>query len=105
MTDEDLLSPLLPFVDRAATARALSIVPPPLPDHLICGRLGSTHFVVTLDGDHDCEASLSVEHGRPTKAQVVAFFRRWGVEPISKEALLISNGKALHFIVRRGTRQ
>ena len=75
------------------------------PNDLVCGYLGNTAFVVTLDGDGHCEASLSRADRAPTPGEVMAFFRKWGVLPEFTKPALIYGGKGLHYVVAKGRRR
>lgn len=97
------LAPLRPLMDKSLTARIKATHAGP--SDLVAGCLGSTRFVVTLDADGHCEASLSTHHGKPSLAQIAAFWARWGYEPDYPVPQRISNGKALHWIVRKGRPQ
>ncbi|WP_299663895.1 hypothetical protein [uncultured Ruegeria sp.] len=51
----------------------------------IQGFLGRLSFIVTVDDDDHIEVSLSVDGPlKPTDAQVKAFFKKWGEQPIAE---------------------
>lgn len=99
------LTPLLPLCDKAAARRAMSALPPSeKPDHMVIGRLGAVSFVVTLDGDGECEASLCADIGKPSEATIRAFFDKWGQPVPTTRPTVISGGHGLHWVVSRGVR-
>ena len=100
------ITPLLPLCDPAAAQRALAQLPKgQRPDKMFVGRLGACSFVVTLDGDGECEASICAPVGSPSDAAIAAFFLKWG-QPLPKvKPTRISGGRGLHWVVSRGVRQ
>jgi hypothetical protein len=101
MADLIDLSPLRPIEDRATIAAIWAMPISPQPDRISAGRLGNLAFVVTLDGDGHCEASLSRADRAPTPGEVAAFFRIWGVTPDEPTPHRIFGGKGRMFVVRR----
>lgn len=97
------LAPLRPLMDKAVTARIKATHAGP--GDLIAGNLGATSFVVTLDADGHCEASLSTRHAKPSPAQIAAFWARWGYEPDYPVPERVLNGRGLHWVVRKGRPQ
>jgi hypothetical protein len=50
---------------------------------VIVGYLGTLRFIVSVEPDGHCEASLARGKRPATDAQVTAFFRKWGI-PVPK---------------------
>ena len=100
------MEPLLPFCDKAAARRALSHLPDNArPDKMFVGSLGAISFVVTLDGDGECEASVCAPFGKPNDASIVAFFLKWGRPIPAGKPTVISGGRGLHWVVSPGVPQ
>lgn len=107
MTEADLLSPLRALCDPDLGEIILrAILDPEIRKgaQAVAGHLGSLNFVVIVAADGLVTASLSDPRGVPTKAQVSAFWRRWGVEPEQPDPAAIVGGERLFFIVRRAGR-
>jgi len=99
------LAPIMPLVDAGITNELRKDFGPRGPDQLLVGYLGTMRWMVTLDSDGECEASLSCERGRPTQAQVAAFFARWGRPIPAEDPLSIGKGRGLHWVIAEGTQQ
>lgn len=100
------VTPLLPLCDKTIARRALAQLPSNhRPDKMFVGVLGVCSFVVTLDGDGDCEASIYAPFGQPSESSVAAFFAKWGRPIPAAKPTVISGGRGLHWVVSRGVRQ
>lgn len=69
---------------------------------VIAGQFGALNFMVTLDHDGHCEASLAGIQSRPTEAQIAAFYKAWGVERPQSPPSRIFKSKGLHWVVAPG---
>lgn len=102
------LSPLERLADKRLSRELTAMSPPgcdgTMPQKMLAGYLGHLRFIVTLDRDGQCEASLSLSGGRPTQSQQDAFWRHWGIRPDYPSPVVILNGKGLHWVVRRKSR-
>jgi len=97
---------LLPYCDMAVSRQTLAKLPPSArPDKMFCGTLGVITFVVTIDGDSECEASICAPVGQPNEASIAAFFLKWGRKIPDAKPTRISGGRGLHWVVSRGVRQ
>lgn len=91
------------LVDDKATARTMGGWHGTKPVKLLVGKMpDDTAFVVSLDSDGHCEASLSPPRGKSmTHTRVLGFFLAWGIPIPSTPAHALNNGGML-WIVKQG---
>lgn len=100
------MTPILPFCNKATARRALAQFPPwARPDQIFCGAIGAITFLVTLDHDGKCEASLFSPIGEPSSQSIAAFFAKWGIPIPADPPARISGGRGLHWVVSPGLQQ